>query len=208
MGGKPCAGGDAVLVDDTEVGEAHVARVEVVGEAERVEGAQPVVVGMAALVPAASIDGGGLGEGKGGHAAGACACAGGGGRTGAEGEASGGGKRGRGASGGEGDVGDVHRGGEGEGRGEERAAGGGEHGADARADAVQIGRRAAHLSVREQPPRGRVLGLCPSRRPVARRVGTERNGTGRRRCSAILRHLAHDEGQQASAADPASVIHG
>lgn len=178
MGGKPCAGGDAVLVDDTEVGEAHVAGVEVVGEAECVEGAQPVVVGMAALVPAASIDGGGLGEGKGGHAAGACACAGGGGRTGAEGEASGGGKRGRGASGGEGDVGDVHRGGEGEGRGEERAAGGGEHGADALADAGTnrpAGRALKRPRTAATGPCARVMPEPPARRPPGRN-GTERDG--------------------------------
>jgi hypothetical protein len=44
---KPGAGGDAVLVDDTQVAHAHVGRVVVVGEGKAVEALQPAVVGEA-----------------------------------------------------------------------------------------------------------------------------------------------------------------
>ena len=43
------ARGDAVLVDDAQVAEAHVARVVVVGEREAVAALQPAVVGVAAV---------------------------------------------------------------------------------------------------------------------------------------------------------------
>jgi hypothetical protein len=44
------AGGDAVLVDDTQVAHAHVRGVVVVGEREAVEALEPTVVGEAAFL--------------------------------------------------------------------------------------------------------------------------------------------------------------
>ena len=49
VGGEACAGGDAVFVDDAERAEAHVGGVVVVAEAEGMEGAEPAVVGVAAV---------------------------------------------------------------------------------------------------------------------------------------------------------------
>ncbi len=49
VSGEAGAGGDAVFVDDAERAEAHVGGVVVVAEAEGVEGAEPAVVGVAAV---------------------------------------------------------------------------------------------------------------------------------------------------------------
>jgi hypothetical protein len=49
VGGEAGAGGDAVFVDDAERAEAHVGGVVVVAEAEGMEGAEPAVVGVAAV---------------------------------------------------------------------------------------------------------------------------------------------------------------
>ena len=49
VGAEAGAGGDAVLVDDAQVAEAHVARVVVVGEREAVVALEPAVVGVAAV---------------------------------------------------------------------------------------------------------------------------------------------------------------
>ena len=46
---EAAARGDAVLVDDAQVAEAHVARVVVVGEREAVPALEPAVVGVAAF---------------------------------------------------------------------------------------------------------------------------------------------------------------
>ena len=52
VGAEALPGRDAVLVDHAQRAEAHVRGVVVVGERERVERAQPAVVGMAALAGA------------------------------------------------------------------------------------------------------------------------------------------------------------
>ena len=49
MRGKPGAGRDVIFVDHTQGAEAHVRRIIVVGETERVAGIEPSVEGMAAI---------------------------------------------------------------------------------------------------------------------------------------------------------------
>lgn len=53
MGWKPAARGDVVFVDDAKASKAHVGRIIVVGERERVMGFEPSMVGVAALSGAA-----------------------------------------------------------------------------------------------------------------------------------------------------------
>jgi hypothetical protein len=57
---EAAAGGNAVLVDDAEVAEAHARRVVVVGEREAVAAFQPAVVGVAAVAGLAKGDHGAL----------------------------------------------------------------------------------------------------------------------------------------------------
>jgi len=53
---EPGAGRDPILVDDPQAAESHMLRVIVMGEAERVGGLQPSVVGHAAFLSLSNRD--------------------------------------------------------------------------------------------------------------------------------------------------------
>ena len=52
MGGKAATARDAVIVDDTQRPEAHVVRVVILAERERVAAVEPAEVGLSALIGA------------------------------------------------------------------------------------------------------------------------------------------------------------